>query len=595
MHTFAPWPAGPLTRRDLWTLLPIVALAVVIRGVTLTDMSLWMDELRQVSYYYENSFRDVMYYAATQQQPPLDYWIGHVIFKFVRSDAAARFPAMLFGTLLVPLSYCLARRMVGRLPAACVAVGLTFSPYAVFFSQEARPYAIFWFGLTLAMCALLRAWHRNHVFDWLLLFPCLLFCQMSRGLAPLMFTAALGIFAIRALCQSRATHAFSWSILCRLQAARLLACLVAVWIPFLYVLNMIMHFSRRKAYLSVHTDQGIDWTAKLSILVGMFTSVVDMMMPFGFLLLPLGAIGVVIALRRRQCAEHGNATLVMLPVLIGFGLHVITYTALVQKIPPRPAYVAYLLPVLLIGVACTLQMIANRLRARAPDRRPELWIAVPMLIVLSAQVMFDRSTVVMNKPDFRSATQLVADQLDEQSDVVFYTATTRFGEYHPALGAAPHYWPNEHHVIPLDEGLPHVLNDGRPILDRSHCRVALMVWSTPDTVAPPELPIETRSQFELHTFHRFWVIMSRDRFHTADDGLMAISKAYQGWLGSENPRTIEMACAEAMLHAKAGNHTRAGERLSKATRLVPAAMLADWSEHTLPIHQQLSAHRAPIR
>ena len=73
---------------------PIVVLALYVRLDTLTEQSLWEDELRQVGYYYEDSLKQVFYACATQGQPPLDYWIGYVLFKFNQSDTAARFNAL---------------------------------------------------------------------------------------------------------------------------------------------------------------------------------------------------------------------------------------------------------------------------------------------------------------------------------------------------------------------------------------------------------------------------------------------------------------------------------------------------------------------
>ena len=66
----------------------VTLFALFLRLHNLDHESLFMDELRQVSY-YGNDFREIVRNAASQQQPPLDYWIGHLVFKISDSDYVA--------------------------------------------------------------------------------------------------------------------------------------------------------------------------------------------------------------------------------------------------------------------------------------------------------------------------------------------------------------------------------------------------------------------------------------------------------------------------------------------------------------------------
>ena len=56
-------------------------IAVPLRLYTLGDRSLWMDEAKQVSYYYSDSILELTKKAAYQSQPPLDYLIGRFLLK----------------------------------------------------------------------------------------------------------------------------------------------------------------------------------------------------------------------------------------------------------------------------------------------------------------------------------------------------------------------------------------------------------------------------------------------------------------------------------------------------------------------------------
>ena len=75
----------------------LIGLSLILRIHHLDHESLWMDEIRQTSY-YANSLTEIIDKAASQSQPPLDYWIGHFVNFLSNGDFAVRLPAALFGT-----------------------------------------------------------------------------------------------------------------------------------------------------------------------------------------------------------------------------------------------------------------------------------------------------------------------------------------------------------------------------------------------------------------------------------------------------------------------------------------------------------------
>jgi predicted membrane-bound mannosyltransferase len=125
--------------RLLMTLIVMMALAVNIYRIGYE--SLFMDEIHQVSC-YGLPFTEVAKCASGMVQPPLDYWLGHFVFKLSISDFAARLPAALFGAGSVLIFMMLLQGRVRR----GILYGLTLlyavSPFQIYFSQEARPYAI---------------------------------------------------------------------------------------------------------------------------------------------------------------------------------------------------------------------------------------------------------------------------------------------------------------------------------------------------------------------------------------------------------------------------------------------------------------------
>ncbi|WP_420209439.1 hypothetical protein [Candidatus Electronema sp. JC] len=121
---------------------PLIAIAALAVNLYQIDHeSLFMDEIHQVSC-YRLPFAEVTKCALGMVQPPLDYWLGHFVFKFSTSDFAARLPAALFGVGSVLLFMMLLQGKVRREILYSLTLLYAISPFQIYFSQEARPYAI---------------------------------------------------------------------------------------------------------------------------------------------------------------------------------------------------------------------------------------------------------------------------------------------------------------------------------------------------------------------------------------------------------------------------------------------------------------------
>ena len=153
---------GRLGRRGpLVALVALTALAALIRLPTLGSQSLWLDEAltaHDVRGSLGDMFRSI---ANTELTPPLYFVIAWVWTRIVgTSEVGFRLLSVLAGTATVPLAYAVARRLgstwAGLLAAAFVAT----SALMVWFSQEARAYALFVFLSALTILTFLRALER---------------------------------------------------------------------------------------------------------------------------------------------------------------------------------------------------------------------------------------------------------------------------------------------------------------------------------------------------------------------------------------------------------------------------------------------------
>ena len=101
--------------------------------------------------------------------PPLYYLLGWLARKWNPSLTAIRIPSLLAGTALVPSVYFLARRMAGWRAGLTAAALVSISPFGIWYSNEARAYALLALLCSLVMLQALRFVERPNWLNSLLL------------------------------------------------------------------------------------------------------------------------------------------------------------------------------------------------------------------------------------------------------------------------------------------------------------------------------------------------------------------------------------------------------------------------------------------
>lgn len=162
--------AGP------WPTLVTVALALALRLINLGSRPLWYDEAFAVLY-AEKSFATMLYGTVTRLEgaaadvhPLFFYSMLHSWMQlFGQSPLAVRAPSLLLGTASVVMAYLLARRLFDRRVGLVVAVVVALAPFHVYYSQEARMYALLGFAALTMTYFFLRAWTDGGWGNWLAL------------------------------------------------------------------------------------------------------------------------------------------------------------------------------------------------------------------------------------------------------------------------------------------------------------------------------------------------------------------------------------------------------------------------------------------
>ena len=145
-------PSADLTRSACWAMLSaVVLLGAYLRFHNVSDDSLWLDE--SISWWQsKGSLLEVIRRTAQDTYPPLNnifIWVS--VSLFGDGEGALRLPSAIFGTANIVAIYWLGSMTVGRVAALMAATFLALSGFHVWYSQEARMYALL--SLTATMFA----------------------------------------------------------------------------------------------------------------------------------------------------------------------------------------------------------------------------------------------------------------------------------------------------------------------------------------------------------------------------------------------------------------------------------------------------------
>lgn len=119
----------------------LIWLAFALRLHNLGGPSLWYDELLQLDI-AQGPLGQIGPQLERHAAMPLDYYILHGWIQLARQETWVRFPALVFGLLAIPAIYTLAASMFKPTVGYLAAILLTWSSFAIRYSQEVRPYAL---------------------------------------------------------------------------------------------------------------------------------------------------------------------------------------------------------------------------------------------------------------------------------------------------------------------------------------------------------------------------------------------------------------------------------------------------------------------
>jgi hypothetical protein len=138
----------------------VTVLGLLVRLPSFGD-SLFGDELSSYFIVTGHSLGHVVYLLegghSIDLNPPLYFMLAWLAERIGDSNELLRLPSLIAGIAAIPLTYLLGVRTLDRAAALVGSAVVALSPYLIFFSTEARPFALLLLFTLLSTLALLRA------------------------------------------------------------------------------------------------------------------------------------------------------------------------------------------------------------------------------------------------------------------------------------------------------------------------------------------------------------------------------------------------------------------------------------------------------
>jgi mannosyltransferase len=152
--------AAPAARSTvLWALAGLTALGVAVRFASLGLQSYHHDEVITAMRVIPGSFEDMLHRVKTSESnPPLYYVLAWGWAKaFGTGEFGLRSLSALFGAATVPVAYLIGCQLVHRRAGLVLAALVALNPMLIWYSQEARSYALLVFFGALSLLFFVRA------------------------------------------------------------------------------------------------------------------------------------------------------------------------------------------------------------------------------------------------------------------------------------------------------------------------------------------------------------------------------------------------------------------------------------------------------
>lgn len=142
-----------------WILILVLIIGIILRIYKLDFQSVWLDEIHSLNESNPNLTWSQVFDSLliSDPHPPLYFIILHLLFKlFGYSVWTLRFVSVLFGVAGIAGTYLLAKEMFNKKVAYYAAILIAVNQFQIYYSQEARMYAMLFFTSVMSFYFLIR-------------------------------------------------------------------------------------------------------------------------------------------------------------------------------------------------------------------------------------------------------------------------------------------------------------------------------------------------------------------------------------------------------------------------------------------------------
>ena len=351
-----------INSRYIQLLLCLTVVGFFFRFYQLGFNSLWLDEASTYTYASMSLSGIWQATAGGEFNPPLFYWMEHVMLFLGNNEVILRFIPALLGGLTVPLVYLVGKEFFDRNVGIIAAAACAFSPFLVYYSQEARAYSVMLFFVVFAMVFFLRALKTDDTRDWML-FGVLSALAFWSHFYALVIIGALALYAI--IVKFPTLRKDLGSIKPMLISG---ATFVVICLPLILV--TIPLFAKRTASAPTFGIQGIGIIIETFRQISGFSDNILIVI----ILLALFIIGICQAFLLDRNKGLFLVSLMVLTFIISYFLS--------YKIPMQPRYLIFLAPIFFIGIALSYRPIWNIYRNPAV-----VYGLMVLVVILGAPVL----------------------------------------------------------------------------------------------------------------------------------------------------------------------------------------------------------------
>ncbi|GAB6395632.1 MAG: glycosyltransferase family 39 protein [Bacteroidales bacterium] len=524
-------------------LLVLTLIAFLMRIYNVDFLTLWVDEYVHVD--RARFFPESPLLTNDNNGILLTLFVIPLFKLFGVNEFWARFPSVVFGTLLVPLAYLFVKKYLNsRNTALITATLVTFSTYLTFWSRICRNYAVFAFFFLLFLYFLGQAINVDESFKE----------TKSRVLNYLKLQPRYFLVALILLVFSILSHQLTF--------------LVVYGVMFYYVLLFIDGLLHKKFRFG-SMEAVISYLFLLFSIIVFVPSVQEVFKAFFLLFLPQNVANWVLpnmerlgelmdkepysALNIYNNVLKNDYALLYLPGIAGFicciaryrkqgvflaSLFAVLFFAMsfVFREPSLPRYLIYIYPLFLVAIACFFDSLALIARKAGIKNSPVFAVVVSIIIIVCLPTARTTLNTVLSKehgqvvpsyfsafyfPDWKTSMQKVKKRLGEKdillstmpSYVDFYSGKKSYWFRQRRYNSTEHKYEN----FPVDTVAPNAFSTPAlaKLLNGSERAWLLADYYFDNVMTDPETRayVVRNMQFELGMSDDYVSVFSWDRNH----------------------------------------------------------------------------------